>query len=179
MTGARPAVFNARMLTLMPDLAGAGQLIHTAWQRLSPLPAGKWLFSRLLGLANPYTGSVGPHVLELRPGSCRVEICDRRAVRNHVRSVHALAIANIAEIATGLSLMASLPSDARTILVSLSVDYLHKARGRLVSECRHVPPPPADAVNYDVELESTVTDSSGEVVARGHARWRVSPKRMG
>jgi len=165
------------MLNIAPDLAGAGRLIHAAWERLSPWPAGKWLFSRLLGLANPYTGSVGPRVLELRPGFCRVEICDRRAVRNHVRSVHAIALANIAEIVTGLALMAGLPPDARTILVSLSVDYLHKARGPLISECRHVPPPPNDAREYEAELESTVTDASGEVVARGRARWRVSPQR--
>ncbi|WP_274510119.1 DUF4442 domain-containing protein [Xanthomonas campestris] len=37
------------------------------WTRLSPLPGGKWLFSRLLCLKAPYFGSISPRFAVLRP----------------------------------------------------------------------------------------------------------------
>ena len=40
----------------MPDPASR---IRRAWGALSPVPAGTWLFSRLLGWMVPYTGTIG------------------------------------------------------------------------------------------------------------------------
>ena len=48
--------------------------IAVLWKRLHGFPGGRWLFSRMLGLMIPYTGTARPRVLELRPGFCRVEM---------------------------------------------------------------------------------------------------------
>jgi hypothetical protein len=79
------------------------------WRRLAPLPGGPWLFSRIFGFMVPYSGSVGPRVRVFEPGHAEVEIPDRRSNRQHLGSVHAIALMNLAEMTSGLAVMAGLP----------------------------------------------------------------------
>ena len=143
------------------------------WRRLSPRPGGRWLFSLLLGRAARYTSSIAPRVIELAPGRVVVAMRDRAAVRNPLRSVHAVALANLAEGSSGLALLAGLPPEARAILTGLSVEYVKKARGRLVSECDF--PPVTGAEPRELEIESAIRDGAGDLVARGRARWKIGP----
>lgn len=147
-----------------------GARIRALWQQLASLPGGKWLFSLLLGWIVPYSGSVRPLVLALEPGFARVRIRDCRRVRNHLNSIHAIALANIAEIASGLAMMTALPGDMRGIVIGLSITYPKKARGTLTAECRCALP---DWRDGDYEFESVVSDASGDIVARASARWRI------
>lgn len=150
-----------------------GAKLRAWWTRLAPLPGGKWLFSRLVGWTAPYSGTVKARVLALEPGFARVCIRDRRRVRNHLRSVHAIALANVAEQASGLAMLTALPAGVRGILASLSITYLKKARGTITAECRcHVPAVETDG---DYEFESVLHDTAGEAVARAVARWRLGP----
>ena len=145
--------------------------IRQLWQRFLPLPGGKRVFSVLLGRMAPYTGSISPRVEELRDGYARVSMRDRRAVRNHLRSVHAIALMNLAEVTSGLALTYALPADARAILTGLSIDYLKKARGTLVAEATLDPPSTSERQEY--EFESRIHDSAGDLVAVARARWLV------
>ncbi len=86
-----PAVLSG----LVPDPARSSKnVIRAAWDRLHGLPGGTRLFTRMIGLAAPYTASIGAHVEVLRRGHSEVTLADRRAVRNHLQCIHAVALAN-------------------------------------------------------------------------------------
>ncbi|HXI33553.1 MAG TPA: hotdog fold domain-containing protein [Gemmatimonadales bacterium] len=154
-------------------MSSPGTRVRALWARLRPLPGGRRLFSWLLRWMVPYSGTVRPLVLELAPGFARVRIADRRGVRNHLHSVHAIALANVAELVSGLAMTVGLPDGARGIVTALSIRYLKKARGPLVAEARFTVPAVSAEAEHD--FESVVTDAAGDVVARATVTWRLGP----
>ena len=153
----------------MSDPAGAR--ILDLWRRLAPLPFGRALFMGAFGSQVPYSGALGARVLVLEPGHAVVELRDRRGVRNHLDSVHAVALANLGEMTSGLAMVTALPSGVRSIVVSLATDYLKKARGTLTAETRVTVPSVTGDTDLDVHAE--IRDVAGDVVARVTARWRL------
>lgn len=148
--------------------------IRDLWQRTRGLPGGSRIFSVLLGRMVPYTGTIRPQVEALDDGYARVSMRDRRGVRNHLHSIHAIALMNLAEVTGGLALNYGLPADARAILTSLTIDYLKKARGRLTAEATI--PLPESSERREYEFETIVRDAAGDEVARARARWLVGPR---
>lgn len=169
--------YTRRMLSPLSriNFSNAGQLLRRAWRLLSPLPGGKHLFSGVLGLINPYTGAMGARFLVLEPGYARVQLRERRAVRNHLNSIHAVALINLAEVTSGLSLLMGLPPQMRGIPVHLSIDYHKKSRGVITCECRC--DPPADGQRREFDLLCSLRDESDQLVAEAQARWIIGPKR--
>ena len=152
-------------------------VVRVAWDRLANIPGGKHLFSRLIGRIAPYTGTMGAVVRELGNGYAKVTLTDRKAVRNHLSCVHAVALANLVELTGNVALAYSLPDDARFIVAGMSLDYIKKARGTITGECK-IPPIPSSAKN-EYEVPVTLRDPSGEIVVAGMLKTLVGPKRIG
>ncbi len=157
----------------MPDDAASGLL--ASWNRLQGLPGGRALFRFFLGRRVPYTGSISPEVIELVPGNVRVVMRDRPRLRNHLRSLHAVALTNLGELATGLAVTSSLPSTARAIPTGFSIEFLKKARGTIEARC--TAEVEGSDQERDVDVQADLVDASGDTVARFNARWRVGPRR--
>jgi acyl-coenzyme A thioesterase PaaI-like protein len=147
--------------------------LMSLWSRLSALPGGRWMFSKMLGAMIPYTGSIGARVLLLERGHARVQLRERRAVRNHLGSIHAAALTNLGELASGLAMMTAAPEGVRGIPIRLTTEFIKKARGVLVAESRATFPLVTSPTEHEAFAE--ITDSSGDVVARVTALWKVSP----
>ncbi len=154
--------------------AAPGARLRALWKLLSPLPGGRWLFSRALGWMVPYSGRLGATVTLLEPGHVRVELRERRAVRNHLGSIHAVALVNLGELAGGLAVLGALPATVRGIVTGLETTFSKKARGRVAAEARCAIPSPLTA-STPVAVEATVRDGSGQIVARVVAHWLLGP----
>lgn len=153
------------------DAPALGEHLLRRWQRLSSLPGGRHLFSFMVGRFAPYTGSIGALVTDIRPGFATVEMRDRRRVRNHLNSIHAIALMNLGEVTTGLALLSGLKPGVRGIITGLSIEYFKKARGRLVSVAETIQPEVKDDIEHEVHAD--IKDRSGDVVARCTAKWRL------
>jgi acyl-coenzyme A thioesterase PaaI-like protein len=148
-----------------------GPLLLDLWSRLSRLPAGARLFSWVLGRMVPYSGTVRPRVVTLAPGEVEVLLPDRRRVRNHLASVHAVALVNLGELASGLAITTALAEGVRGIPIRLETEFLKKARGDITAHARFIAGPVGD--DTDVTLQVPLVDRENELVARVTATWRL------
>jgi acyl-coenzyme A thioesterase PaaI-like protein len=158
---------------LLPAIDGPDNGIRNLWDRLRTVPLGNKLFDSLIGRLIPYTGSITPEVLELRRGFAKVRMKDRHALRNHLSSIHAIALSNLAEYTGNLALAYSLPDGARFIVKSMRMDYLKKARGPIVatSECPDIPNPD----RRELEITVALLDDSLDKVAEATLTTLVGP----
>lgn len=166
----------APLSRLLPSVETHGNVVRDAWDRMHALPGGKALFSRMIGSVAPYTGSIGAHVETLDRGFSRVTLPDRRPVRNHLRCIHAIALANLAELTGNVALAYTLPDDARFIVAGMNIDYLKKARGTITGEGQC--PLVSSSQRQEIEVPVTMKDPSGEVVAKATLRTLVGPKQQ-
>jgi acyl-coenzyme A thioesterase PaaI-like protein len=157
----------------MPRLDGKRNMIRQLWDLLAALPGGKVIFSRLVGAAAPYTSTIRAQVTVLRMGHAEVEMHDRRGLRNHLDSIHAVALVNLAELAGNVALAYSLPEGARFIVSGLEIEYLKKARGTITATGE--PPVPRTNARAAFDVPVTLRDASGAEVARAVLHSLVGP----
>jgi acyl-coenzyme A thioesterase PaaI-like protein len=127
----------------------------------------------MLARTAPYSGSIRARVQSLEPGRAVLTMRDRPRIRNHLRSVHAIALANLGELTSGLAATAAMPAGVRGIVVRISVQYHRKARGTLTAVGTADFPPVTAPTR--VEVEATIQDASGERVATVTVEWALEP----
>ena len=103
------------------------------WNRFKNKPAGKWTFSKLLCLKAPYFSSISPVFERLEANYAEIKIKKHRAVLNHIGTVHAIAMCNMAELAGGTMTDVTVPSSHRWIPKGMTVEYLKKAETDLIA----------------------------------------------
>ncbi len=146
------------------------------WKSLKDLPHGAKIFSRILGTVIPYSGTIKAEVRELRAGFAKIQMRDRRFVRNHLSSVHAVALTNLGELATGLAVISATPKNHRGIVKSLQTEFLKKARGTLTAQAE-VPEIQPLEKNTPFEVTASITDEHDVEVARVTATWVIGPQK--
>jgi len=143
-------------------------------RKLKGLPAGLRLFSRLVAFRAPYFSSIHPVFLALEPGYAKARISNRRSVRNHLGTVHAIAMANLCEFVGGTLMEISISPEMRWIPRGMTIRYLALARSDLTAECQ--------IENFDwscaqdVLLQVYVRDASDTIVSEAEIPMYVSPR---
>ena len=148
-----------------------------SYEKLRKLPFGRWLFSRGVEWRAPYFASIRPQVQDYRAGYCEVRIADCCRVHNHIGTVHAIALCNLAELCGGVMTDASLPPDMRWIPKGMTVSYLKKAQGRLRGIATPEIPIVSAASGYDLPVNVDVLDAQGERVFNARILMWLSPRR--
>ncbi len=149
--------------------------VVSLWRRFGNSTLGRRIYSYLFSRMVPYTGTIHPIIEEISPGRSKVTLPDRSALRNHLNSIHAIALANVGELASGLALIAALPKSAKGIVTRLEIDYVKKARGNLTAIGEAQVPEKIDQPT-DIQAHATVWDQEGDSVASLTVHWLLSPR---
>lgn len=103
------------------------------FNRMKKLPGGTRLFTLAVCRMAPYFTSISPLIEDLQPGYARISMRKQRKVENHLHTVHAIAMCNMAELVGGLMTEVSVPDGARWIPSAMTVAYRKKALTDLVA----------------------------------------------
>ena len=154
----------------------AARSVLELYRRITRWPAGHWLFARAVCWQAPYFASIAPRIDVLEPGRCEATIRHRRKVGNHLGTVHAIALCNLAELSGGLVTDATIPPSMRWIPRGMQVEYLKKAVGTMHAVATPDIPAVAADAGYDLPVSVVVSDPRGEPVFRARIAMWVSPK---
>lgn len=146
----------------------------TAWNRLKANALGRWLFSRAVCWRAPYFSSIRPLFVQLGDGQVEVRMRKRRSVTNHIGTVHAIAMANLCEIAAGTMMEALLQRELRWIPRAMTIQYLAKANSAVTA--RATMPEILSDRNQDATVAVSVFDQNGTEVVRADITMYVSPR---
>jgi len=149
--------------------------VMALWSRLSTKPMGKWFFGKAVCFNAPYFSTIKPCFEEFKPGYSRVSMKKRRAVENHIGTVHAIAVCNLAECGAGTLMEASLPSSMRWLPKGMNVQYLKKSETDLTAECAVADFGAGPA--RDVIVSVDVKDTGGNIVVHADITMYISPRK--
>lgn len=153
----------------------ANATVLRSWQRLSGTAFGRWLFSRLVCLKAPYFASIRPVFDVLEPGRAAAHFRKRRAVCNHIGTVHAIAMANLCELVAGTMTEVSIPASMRWIPRGMQIAYLGKAETDIRAEA--IFPAIDEGRAQDVVVPVDITDQRGARVVHADITMYVSPRK--
>ena len=143
-----------------------------------------WLLNLSFNRMIPFNRPHGFKIVEVGDNHVRTQLPFRKANLNHVRGLHACALATLTEITGGFLLATRLdPTKFRIILKKLEVNYLYQGKADAFAEFTatpawfeqniHNPLKTMDAV--EVSTEVSIKDQQGNQLTMGTAYWQVKP----
>jgi acyl-coenzyme A thioesterase PaaI-like protein len=113
-------------------------------------------------LAAPYFVTIPATVQAAEPGRAEARMRDLPWVRNHLGTVHAIALCNLAELTMGLAAEATVPTTHRWIPKGMTVDYKAKGRGSMHATATLTLPDPLPAGDEGAEVPALVSVTNDE-----------------
>ena len=145
------------------------------YRRLKKWPMGRKFFSLGVCVRSPYFFSIRPEVISLSPGRMEARLSQSIFVQNHIGSIHALAMGNLAEFVAGVMMEASIPPHMRWIPRGLSMSYDKVAKGA-VSAVAEVELPQTWQGRFDLDVSVVLRDKDGNQVVSATVPIYISEK---
>ena len=136
----------------------------------------------MMGRIIPFNRPHGFHIVDLTEDRVRTCASYRRSNHNHIRGIHACAIATVAEFSAGLLLLSRLdPARYRLIMSNLEVEYVYQAKQDIIAETalsqselqQKVLGPLATQEACTIVMETHINDKAGNKIACAHTTWQV------
>jgi acyl-coenzyme A thioesterase PaaI-like protein len=137
-----------------------------------------WSFDRMIPFNRPH----GFRITEIGDHHVRTMIPYKTKNLNHLKGLHACALATLTEITGGFIFVTQLdPEKYRIILKKLEVDYLYQGKNNAFGEFRisenwmkeNVFDPLKSAESIEVVSAVNITDAKGNQLTRGRATWQI------
>ncbi|OHR27881.1 thioesterase [Corynebacterium sp. HMSC072B09] len=152
------------------------------WKKLAATPVvGKRLFSLTAALTAPYFRTICPKLETMQPGLAVARMPAWWGVRNHIKSVHAIAACNLAEFAMGMLCEASVPTTHRWVPKGMTTNYKRISVGGLTAVAKAELPdfstiaPETGGVDFPVHI--VLTDANGTEVQDATINCWVTAKK--
>jgi len=151
-------------------------------RKLDFLPNGvrKPVRTFLLGRLVPFVGTAKLTIEEVSPERVVITIRNRRRVRNHLKGIHAAAMALLAETATGFAVAMHVPDDKIPLIKTLKIDYVKRAQGDLRAVVELGPEGIERIISEEkgeISVPVSVIDQSGRSPIECEALWAWVPKK--
>ncbi|TCB34142.1 DUF4442 domain-containing protein [Acinetobacter sp. ANC 4910] len=138
------------------------------------------LWSKAFGRIVPMVGTANIRYLEVDQHHVVVRIENQRNMQNHIKGVHAAAMALLAETATGFLTGLHVPDHRILLIKTLHVDYLKVAQGGLTATASLSPEQQkliAEQEKGELLIPVTVIDDAGNEPIQCQMLWAWLPKR--
>jgi acyl-coenzyme A thioesterase PaaI-like protein len=147
-----------------------------AYERLHGLPLGRRIFSLLYSAAAPYFLTIPARVESVSAGEARAVMAHAPWVRNHLGTVHAIALCNLAEYTMGVVAEATVPRTHRWVPKGMTVEYRALARGTMRATATLALPDPF-AAPVELPVAVRVADRDGTEVFTAEIRIWITEKK--
>nr|WP_298892039.1 DUF4442 domain-containing protein [uncultured Acinetobacter sp.] len=156
--------------------------LYKVVQATSKLPKAlrTTIWSKTFGRIVPMVGTANIRYLEVSKEKVVVRIENHRNMQNHIKGVHAAAMALLAETATGFVTGLNVPDDRILLIKTLQVDYLKVASGGLTATATLSAEQQQFILDNDkasLEIPITVVDDSGQSPIQCKMVWAWLPKK--
>ena len=150
--------------------------------RAKKSPFWLWVLNTILGQVIPFNRPHGFGIEAIGDDFVRTRARYKKKNFNHIRGIHACAIATVAEFSAGFLLLTKLdPARYRLIMSNLEIEYTYQAKEEIYSESRYseqdldeqVVKPLEEQELVTVRMESRVRDKSGNEIALAYSTWQI------
>lgn len=144
-------------------------------ENFKKFPLGLWLFTRIICIKAPYFSSIRPTFTALGSGVGEVKMKKKRAVQNHIGTVHAIAMANLCELVAGTTLEVTIPNTHRWIPKSMKINYIAKATSDVIAKTKIPLDDWPDLGSKNIFVE--VFDANQNIVVTADIEMHISKKK--
>jgi len=150
-------------------------------QMIDKIPVGKTFFrSKVLGNVVPFTGNSSLNFEKISSEEVVISLKNIRSVQNHIKQVHACAMALVIETATGFVVGMNVPDDKILLIKEMNLKYVKRSSGKVIATASLTQVQIDEIKNEpkgDITVPVILTDDEGNEPVKAEAIWAWREKK--